>query len=149
MMLASLMLITLNIEHTTSTPTLLPHSSTTFANTNFHLTTSLTGGIKMNDTIDAIILRYAKNLKPGESVSIPLYKGKQSLTNTDPLQAAKANKAAAAIGAKAPSKATSIRNESSFPKIMKFIETVEKPNFTKQLKDGRLYIEDIPKAKVS
>ncbi len=102
-----------------------------------------------HETIDALIAQYSKGLKPGETISIPLYKGETSKTTIDPLQATKANKAAAAIGAKEPSKAVISRNELTFPRMMKFIETVEKPNFDKQFKDGRLYVEDIPKAKVS
>jgi len=70
------------------------------------------------------------------------------MTTIDPLQASKAIKAAAAIGAKAPSQSVISRNEVQFPRLMKFIETVEKPNFDKLFVDGRLYMEDIPKAKV-
>ncbi len=100
------------------------------------------------ETIDSLISQYAKNLKPGESVSIPLYRGEESITNIDPLQATKANKAAAAIGAKEPAKSVISRNELTFPRLMKFTTTVERPNFDGLFKDGRLYVEDIPKAKV-
>ena len=101
-------------------------------------------------TIDAFLSQFAKTLKPGESISIPLYKGASSITNIDPNQAHKATKAAATIGAKAPAQSVLKRNEITFPRILKFIETVEKPNFQKpgEFADGRLYMEDIPKAKV-
>jgi len=102
-------------------------------------------------TIDALLAQYAKNLQPGQSISIPLYKGKQTMTTIDPIQASQAKKAAAAIGAKEPAKSVIKRHEVSFPRLFKFIETVEKPNFQKagEFQDGRLYMEDIPKAKVS
>lgn len=102
-------------------------------------------------TIDALLSQYAKDLQPGQSVSIPLYKGKQTVTTIDPLQASQAKKAAAAIGAKEPAKSVIKRHEISFPRLLKFIETVEKPNFHNvgEYQDGRLYTEDIPKAKVS
>lgn len=100
-------------------------------------------------SIDSLLSQYAKSLKPGESISIPLYKGSGTITTIDPLQATKAHKAAAAIGAKEPSQSVVKRHEVSFPKLCKFIETVEKPDFQKagELQDGRLYMEDIPKAK--
>jgi hypothetical protein len=102
-------------------------------------------------TIDALLAQYAKNLQPGQSISIPLYKGKQTMTTIDPIQVSQAKKAAAAIGAKEPAKSVIKRHEISFPRLCKFIETVEKPNFQKtgEFQDGRLYMEDIPKAKVS
>jgi hypothetical protein len=101
-------------------------------------------------SIDTLLSQYAKSLKPGESISIPLYKGSGTITTIDPLQATKAHKAAAAIGAKEPAQSVIKRHEVSFPKLCKFIETVERPDFHKpgELQDGRLYMEDIPKAKV-
>lgn len=100
-------------------------------------------------TIDALLAQYAQSLKPGESISIPLYKGNGTITTIDPLQANKAQKAAAAIGAKAPASSVIKRHEVSFPKLCKFIQTVERPDFQKvgEFQDGRLYMEDIPKAK--
>jgi len=114
-------------------------------------TKSKSSGAKQADfpTIDALLSQYAKNLQPGESVSIPLYKGRQTITTIDPLQASQAKKAAAAIGAKEPAKSVVKRHEISFPRLLKFIETVEKPNFQNvgEYQDGRLYTEDIPKVK--
>lgn len=92
------------------------------------------------NTVDAILSYYSKSLKPGESISIPLYKGKNTITSVDPIK----SRANASGGG-----ASSSRNlEEKFPKIAKFIETVEKPDFQNTFKAGRLYQEDVPKAQV-
>lgn len=92
------------------------------------------------NTIDAILSHYAKTLKPGESISIPLYKGKNTTTSIDPIKSRTV--------ANATSAAT--RNlQQKFPKMAKFIETVEKPNLQTTFRNARLYQEDIPKAQVS
>ena len=71
-------------------------------------------------TVDKILSHYAKSLKPGESISIPIYKGKASTESIDPVKSKTVAKAAA-------SKIQSLSEK--FPKIAKFIETVEKPDF--------------------
>jgi hypothetical protein len=38
--------------------------------------------------------------------------------------------------------------ELKFPRLAKFVETVTPPNFNTILKDGRMYEEEVPKAKV-
>ena len=91
-------------------------------------------------TVDAILSHYAKSLKPGESISIPIYKGKATTTSIDPL------KSKTVVNA-APSKIQSLNEK--FPKIAKFIETVENPDFNTTFRGARLYQEDIPKAQVS
>lgn len=108
------------------------------------------------ETIDAILTHHARSLRPGESISIPLYKSANgTITSIDPLQASRASKAAAAIGAKTITKSVKERSSVKFPRVMKFIETVEDPDFGngkgrgETFRDGRLYVEDIPKAKVS
>ena len=39
--------------------------------------------------------------------------------------------------------------ELKFPRLAKFVDTVTPPNFNTMLKDGRMYEEEVPKAKVS
>jgi hypothetical protein len=39
--------------------------------------------------------------------------------------------------------------ELKFPRLAKFVETVTPPSFNTILKDGRMYEEEVPKAKVS
>ena len=88
-------------------------------------------------TVDAILSHYAKSLKPGETIRIPLYKGKSTTTSSDPLMertTADANKK---------------KLEEKFPKMAKFIETVEKPDFLHTLRNARLYQDYKPKAHVS
>jgi len=123
------------------------------------------------NSVDAILSYYSKTLKPGETISIPLYKGKPTTTSHDfflmknaqkLLSAAaatsapgdthngngtSANGTGAGNGAAVPIPAM-IRNLTQpFPKLAKFTETTEKPEFLKndELKTGRLYQEDIPK----
>jgi hypothetical protein len=38
--------------------------------------------------------------------------------------------------------------ELKFPRLAKFVDTVTPPNFHSTLKDGRMYEEEVPKAKV-
>jgi hypothetical protein len=38
--------------------------------------------------------------------------------------------------------------ELKFPRLAKFVDTVSPPNFNSTLKDGRMYEEEVPKAKV-
>uniref|UniRef100_A0A7S3PU53 Transcription initiation factor IIF subunit alpha n=1 Tax=Chaetoceros debilis TaxID=122233 RepID=A0A7S3PU53_9STRA len=106
------------------------------------------------ETIDAILSHHARSLQPGQSIAIPLYKSTNgTITSIDPLQAARASKAAAAIGAKTIARSVQERSSVKFPRVMKFIETVEDPDFgngkgkVETFRDGRLYVEDIPKAK--
>jgi hypothetical protein len=105
-------------------------------------------------TIDALLSYHAKGLKPGESISIPLYKGPGTTTSMDPIKATRISKGAAAKQPDGTANGTAGTGASStvrpipierFPKMAKFIETVKKPDFTQDL---RLYQEDIPKAKV-
>ena len=102
-------------------------------------------------TIDAILSHYAKGLKPGESISIPLYKGPGTTTSVDPIKATRMSKGTSKSQphADGPSNGASSTTRpvpiEQFPKMAKFIETVKKPDFKQ---DMRLYQEDIPKAKV-
>jgi hypothetical protein len=100
-------------------------------------------------TIDELLSKHTKNLKPGESISIPLYKSRGTISTIDPIQASRAQKAAASVGAKTLTRSFLEKNEMKFPRLMKFnCPVVTKPDWDHNLKDGRLYIEDIPKAKV-
>ncbi len=81
-------------------------------------------------TVDAILSHYSKYLKPGESISIPLIKGKSTTTSIDPLLL-KAN--------------GRITTGEKFPKLAKFIETVERPDFQSAFHGGRFYQENVPK----
>lgn len=100
-------------------------------------------------TIDELLSNHTMNLKPGESVSIPLYKSMGTISTIDPIQASRAQKAAASIGAKTLTRSFLEKNEMKFPRLMKFNHpVVTKPDWDHSLRDGRLYIEDIPKAKV-
>ncbi len=92
------------------------------------------------DTVDAILSHYSKSLQPGESISIPIYKGKATTTSIDLVKSKSVENAA-------PSKIQSLNEK--FPKIAKFIETVENPDFQNTFRGARLYQEDIPKAQVT
>ena len=108
-------------------------------------------------TIDAILSHYSKSLKPGESISIPLYKGPGTVTSIDPIKKTRLSKSAqhhTKTEEVASSSSTNsggggrnpmAQHVEKFPKMAKFIETVKKPDFKQAL---RLYQEDIPKAKV-
>lgn len=100
------------------------------------------------NTLDSILSQYAKSMKPGETIRIPLYKVKSSTTSIDPFMQARLSKSASGDSTAAPRSA--VRNiTESFPKVAKFIETVQKPDFQGAFQNGRLYQEDIPKVQVS
>lgn len=99
------------------------------------------GGTPANTTttpapsIDAILSRHAKHLQPGQTITLTLVKGPTS-KSTDPLLA----RAAAAK----KQTATSLE----FPRVAKFVETVQKPDFKGKFAEGRLFEEDVPEVKV-
>lgn len=123
--------------------------------------------------IDALLAKYARHLPPGGTITVQLIKGPTS-TSVDPIVARKAAaKAARAAGNNANASGMSSGNDSDtgapvagasaaaigrkkgitaplpFPRMAKFNETVTSPNFAKgSLKDGRMYEEEVPKAKV-
>lgn len=99
-------------------------------------------------TVDAILSHYAKTLKPGESIQIPLIKGKSTTTSVDPIIHSRSKTSTSSAGNTDGSgvPAASRIVQEKFPKIAKFIETVEKPDFQKCFQNGRFYQEDIPKA---
>lgn len=128
--------------------------------------------------IDALLAKYARHLPPGGTISIQLIKGSTS-KSVDPIAVRKAvakkerqlqknntnnsssavnsgndsdggggggNKAAAEAAAKVAAEKLTLE----FPRVAKFPETVTKPTFyTGGLKDGRMYEEEVPLAKVS
>lgn len=125
--------------------------------------TAVVGGIS---GIDALLAKYARSLPPGASVTVKLVKGPSS-SSVDPIAArraaAKAARAQAAAGL--ASSGASSGNDSdgggaaaagrgiaaplSFPRMAKFGESVTPPDFfAGSLKDGRMYEEEVPKAKV-
>jgi len=107
-------------------------------------------------TIDAILKDITKGLLPGQTVSIPLYKGQCTTTSVDALLAARTAAANAKNITPPPQQQQQHKTSSEhrllatnekFPKIAKFTETVSKPNFHIDFCDGRMYHEDIPKVK--
>lgn len=107
-------------------------------------------------TVDEILSHYAKTLQPGESIQIPLIKGKSTTTSIDPriqsrIHASSSNGGTVGSTADAGGGTTvaSRAVQEKFPKIAKFIETVEKPDFQKYFQNGRFYQEEIPQAQVS
>ena len=113
--------------------------------------------------IDQLLAKYVRHIPPGGSIQIQLVKGPTS-SSVDPIAARRA-------AAKAARRASDNNNEGggdndnatevagagkgihvplNFPRIAKFIETVTSPNFNEggKLKDGRMYEEEVPKAKV-
>ena len=129
--------------------------------------------VNLPSVIDTLLAKYAKHLKPGESISVQLIKGPVS-SSVDPIAARKAaTKAARAL---ASSQSSSNNNSGissgndtdndniiqqpvtvgkginaplNFPRLAKFSETVTPPDFIKgRLKDGRMYEEEVPLAKV-
>lgn len=101
------------------------------------------------NTIDEILGKYSNDLKPGESISIPLYKSRSTISTIDPIQVSRAQKIATSVGANTLTKGFVEKNELKFPRLLKFNHpVVRKPKWDGDLDDGRLYIEDIPKAKV-
>ena len=129
--------------------------------------------VNLPSGIDTLLAKYAKHLKPGESISVQLIKGPVS-SSVDPIAARKAaTKAARALASSQSS--TTINNSGissgndtdndtttiqqpvgkginaplNFPRLAKFSETVTPPDFIKgRLKDGRMYEEEVPLAKV-
>ena len=127
------------------------------------MTTSKNNNNNINNlnTIDSILSHYAKSLKPGESISIPLYKGKGTTISVDPLMKSRSTQQQQQQqqhqqqqqqkdqqNTNASSSMSRIMEE-KFPKMAKFIETVEKPDFENVFDGGRFYQEDVPKVHVS
>ena len=81
--------------------------------------------------IDTLLAKYARHLPPGGTVSVRLIKG-PSTTSVDPI-AARRNSNAVPL---------------EFPRVAKFTESIGRPDFGGRLRDGRMYEEDVPKAKV-
>ena len=114
-------------------------------------------------SVDALLAKYARHLPPGGTITVNLVKGPTS-RSVDPIaarraaakeEAARANSSgndsdtggagggngAAGVGMTVPV---------TFPRIAKFNETVTPPDFVRgSLRDGRMYEEEVPKAKVS
>jgi len=134
---------------------------------------STTNNVNLPSGIDTLLAKYAKHLKPGQTISIQLIKGSTS-TSVDPIAARKAaTKAARALASSQSSSANNsgvssgndtdndnttqpatvigkgINAPLNFPRLAKFSETVTPPDFIKgKLKDGRMYEEEVPLAKV-
>lgn len=113
--------------------------------------------------IDALLAKYARHLPPGGTITVQLVKGSKS-SSVDPIAARRAAAKAAKEKAMASSnnedddsdgqnkpaagKSGSITEPLIFPRIAKFSDTVTPPDFVKgSLKDGRMYEEEVPKAK--
>ena len=129
--------------------------------------------INLPSGIDTLLAKYAKHLKPGQSISVQLIKGPVS-SSVDPIAARKAATKAARALASSQSSSNNNSGVSSgndtdndnttqpatvigkginaplnFPRLAKFSETVTPPDFIKgRLKDGRMYEEEVPLAKV-
>ena len=125
--------------------------------------------VNLPSGIDTLLAKYAKHLKPGQSISVQLIKGSTS-TSIDPIAARKAaTKAARALASTNNNSGVSSGNDTdndnttqpatvigkginaplNFPRLAKFSETVTPPDFIKgKLKDGRMYEEEVPLAKV-
>lgn len=131
-------------------------------------TNSNINNVNLPSGIDTLLAKYAKHLKPGETISIQLIKGSTS-TSVDPIAARKAaTKAARALASTNNNSGVSSGNDTdndniiqqptvgkginaplNFPRLAKFSETVTPPDFIKgKLKDGRMYEEEVPLAKV-
>ncbi|KAL3815347.1 hypothetical protein ACHAXA_002131 [Cyclostephanos tholiformis] len=126
--------------------------------------------------IDALLAKYARRLPPGGSITVRLIKGSTS-TSVDPIAARKAAASAAKRSLTVSNHSTSGRSSCSsagededdvdvppptmgaadarknapmsFPRMAKFVETVSPPDFGGALRDGRMYEEEVPKAKVN
>ena len=133
------------------------------------------GGAPALAGIDTLLAKYARHLPPGASISVQLIKG-PSTSSVDPIAARKAAAKSAKAAAKAGRglldsgmSGMSSGNDSdyntangganygagrglsaplAFPRLAKFPETVTAPDFTRRLGDGRMYEEEVPKAKV-
>ena len=90
-------------------------------------------------SIDSILSRHARSMKPGETLTLTLVKGPQS-KSADPLLA----RAAAAKRMPNPPQLCAL----NFPRVAKFVETVDRPDFAGKFKEGRLIEEDVPEVKV-
>ena len=90
-------------------------------------------------SIDTILSRHARSMKPGETLTLTLVKGPQS-KSSDPLLA----RAAAAKKMPNPNQMFAL----DFPRVAKFVETVDRPDFAGKFKEGRLIEEDVPEVKV-
>ena len=90
-------------------------------------------------SIDTILSRHARSMKPGETLTLTLVKGPKS-QSTDPLLA----RAAAAKKMPNPNQMFAL----DFPRVAKFVETVDRPDFAGKFKEGRLIEEDVPEVKV-
>ena len=121
--------------------------------------------------IDQLLAKYARHIPSGSSITIQLIKGPTS-SSVDPIAARRAAAKAARISAAASGGGASSGNDSdtnntnnvtaaskkginvpiNFPRMAKFIETVTPPDFSNvgsgKLGDGRMYEEEVPKAKV-
>ncbi|KAL3790021.1 hypothetical protein HJC23_011377 [Cyclotella cryptica] len=89
--------------------------------------------------IDALLAKYARTLPPGGTVTVTLVKGPSS-SSVDPIAARRA-----ASNEQQRRHAPPV--ELTFPRVAKFPETITKPDFGGRLRDGRMYEEDVPKAK--
>lgn len=128
--------------------------------------------------IDALLAKYARHLPPGGTISIQLIKGGTSTSvdpiavrkavAKKERQLQKNNNATTnsssavnsgndsdgggggkATAAEAAAKVAAEKLTLTFPRVAKFPETVTRPNFyTGALKDGRMYEEEVPLAKV-
>ena len=90
-------------------------------------------------SIDTILSRHARSMKPGETLTLTLVKGPKS-QSTDPLLA----RAAAAKKMPNPNQMFAL----DFPRVAKFVETVDPPDFAGKFREGRLIEEDVPEVKV-
>jgi len=93
----------------------------------------------MVQSIDELLSLYARKLQPGESISIPLFKGASS-SSMDPLLARRLRNGT-------DNNRDRSRHELQFPRMAKFPLTVDKPDFEGALKESRMYEEEIPKVK--
>ena len=139
---------------------------------NGHQSTNNINNVNLPSGIDALLAKYAKHLKPGQSITVQLIKGSTS-TSVDPIAARKAATKAARLSSQssANNNGVSSGNDTdndntltqqpavttvgkginvplNFPRLAKFSETVTPPDFNKKLKDGRMYEEEVPLAKV-
>ena len=147
-------------------PTSSSNGGTASSTTHQHQQQSLPSGI------DQLLAKYARHIPSGSSITIQLIKGPTS-SSVDPIAARRAAAKAARISAAASSASgggMSSGNDSdtnnnvtaaskkginvpiNFPRMAKFIETVTPPDFSNvgsgKLGDGRMYEEEVPKAKV-
>lgn len=91
----------------------------------------------MQYNIEDFFKNYAKSLEPGGSFTISILKG-HSTSSIDPVHAERVRREG--VNAKCP-------EELHFPRIAKFGETINKPDFKSSFHDGRMYEEDIPRYK--